>query len=214
MIRTLDVFEWIECLQRVYAENRQLLTDLDAAIGDADHGINMDRGFARVKAELGSQAIGDIGGLLKTVAMILIKHVGGAAGPLYGTFFLRAGTVCAGRDAIDSAGMVAMLSAGLEGVMQRGKAGRNEKTMVDALGPCIERMQQLLEQGAELAEILKQGSESARHGMESTVPMLAKKGRASYLGERSVGHQDPGATSAYLLIQTMAECFGPGTESG
>lgn len=208
MVDKDGVISWIRALQAVYVENRQYLTDLDAAIGDADHGINMDRGFTRVVEELDKNTASDIGGTLKAVAMVLIKTVGGAAGPLYGTFFLRAGAACAGKDTLEADDIVAMLEAGLEGVMQRGRAGLGEKTMVDALTPCLSRMKRVLEAGDGTGEMLKQGAAAARQGMADTIPMLAKRGRASYLGERSIGHQDPGATSASLMMEAMAGAFG------
>jgi dihydroxyacetone kinase-like protein len=208
MVKVNDVLSWIKGLQAVYAENKQYLTELDSAIGDADHGINMDRGFTQVVRELEKSSSRDIGDILKTVAMVLIKTVGGAAGPLYGTFFLRAGAVCGGKEEMDSADIVMLLQAGLEGVIQRGKAELHDKTMVDALAAGLNRMKQLMINGADLGEILKQGADAARQGMKDTIPLLAKKGRASYLGERSIGHQDPGATSSYLLIRAMAEYLG------
>jgi len=210
MVDGVAVLSWIKALQAVYAENKQYLTDLDAAIGDADHGINLDRGFTRVVQELDKNKPPDISGILKTVAMVLIKTVGGAAGPLYGTFFLRAGAACAGKEEMDAADIVAMLEAGLEGVVQRGKAGLNDKTMVDALTSGLIRMKQLLADGAEIKEMLQQGAAATQQGMKDTIPMLARKGRASYLGERSIGHQDPGATSSYLLMETMARILGNG----
>jgi dihydroxyacetone kinase-like protein len=208
MVDKQDVLAWVTALQTVYAENKQYLTELDAAIGDGDHGINMDRGFVRVVEALADSNPEDIGAILKTVAMVLIKSVGGAAGPLYGTFFLRAGVPCAGKDSLAAADIVAMMQAGLEGVVQRGKAELNDKTMVDALAPGIHRMKTCLAQGVELKEMLQQGTAAARQGMQDTIPLRARKGRASYLGERSIGHQDPGATSSYLLVETMARCFG------
>jgi dihydroxyacetone kinase-like protein len=129
---------------------------------------------------------------------------------LYGTFFLRAGAACAGKEEMDAADIVAMLEAGLEGVVQRGKAGLNDKTMVDALTSGLIRMKQLLADGAEIKEMLQQGAAATQQGMKDTIPMLARKGRASYLGERSIGHQDPGATSSYLLMETMARILGNG----
>jgi dihydroxyacetone kinase-like protein len=210
MVDGVAVLSWIKALQAVYAENKQYLTDLDSAIGDADHGINMDRGFTRVVRELEQNTPPDISGMLKTVAMVLIKTVGGAAGPLYGTFFLRAGAACSGKEELDSADIVAMFEAGLEGVVQRGKAGLNDKTMVDALTPGVNRMKQLLADGAGIEEMLQQGAAATQQGMKDTIPMLAKKGRASYLGERSIGHQDPGATSSYLLMEMMSRVLGNG----
>jgi dihydroxyacetone kinase-like protein len=208
MVRYQDVLAWIKGLQAVFTENRQYLTELDAAIGDADHGINMDRGFSRVAQALEETVSGDVGMILKTVATVLIRTVGGAAGPLYGTFFLRAADACAGKKALEAADIVGMMQAGLDGVMQRGKAAPNDKTMVDALSPGVQRMKQLLAEGAGLQEMLEQGAAAAQQGMKDTIPLQARKGRASYLGERSIGHQDPGATSSYLLLEAMAGFFG------
>jgi dihydroxyacetone kinase-like protein len=203
-----QLLAWLEALQQVYAENKQYLTDLDSAIGDADHGINMDRGFTAVRVELEKNRPQDISATLKTVAMTLIRTVGGAAGPLYGTFFLRASTTCTGKAELQAADLVTMFEAGLAGVVQRGKAEPDDKTMVDALTPALNAMQQALDNGADLKEILRQGTTAAETGMKNTIPLQARKGRASYLGERSIGHQDPGATSSYLLIETAANTWG------
>lgn len=200
-----EVLRWIGALQQVYAENRQFLTELDSAIGDADHGINMDRGFTAVQAELAAQAPPDIRAVFQSVATALIRHVGGAAGPLYGTFFLRAATACAGKTEIEAADVVAMFQAGIEGVGQRGKAAAGDKTMLDALLPALEAMRQA--PGVSCAAVLEAGAAAAHAGMLATVPMQARKGRASYLGARSIGHQDPGATSSYLLLQAAADTW-------
>lgn len=198
---------WVEALQRVYAENRQWLTDLDSAIGDADHGTNMDRGFTTAIAELEAAAPADIRSVLQCLAASLIRHVGGASGALYGTFFLRASTACAGKEELDAAGFVSMFQEGFKGIQQRGKAEPGDKTMLDALAPALVAMRRGVETGAGLQEVLEQGAAAARTGMEATVPMQARKGRASYLGPRSVGHQDPGATSSWLLLETAARVF-------
>ncbi len=203
-IGTREVLAWLEALQRVYAENRQHLTDLDSAIGDADHGSNMDRGFTALQTELAKNVPADIPSVLKTAASVLIRTVGGASGPLYGTFFLRAGTACAGKTELEPADVVAMFQAGIEGVQQRGKAAAGDKTMVDALLPAVTAMQQGLRDGGGLKGILDQGAAAAEAGMLGTIPMQARKGRASYLGARSIGHQDPGATSSYLLLKAAA----------
>ncbi len=212
MINLDDLLAWIRKLQHVYAENKDYLTELDAAIGDADHGINMNRGFSAVAAELDKNAPADNSALLKTVAMTLIKTVGGAAGPLYGTFFLRAAATCEGKENLAPADLIALFDAGLSGVVQRGKAELNDKTMVDALSPAVAAMKKNLETDGGLKEILADGAAAAESGMKLTIGMPARKGRASYLGERSVGHQDPGATSSYLLIQAAADTWGQ-TES-
>jgi len=200
-----DLLAWLDALQQVYAGNRQLLTDLDAAIGDADHGVNMDRGFTAVKAALAADTGAELAATLQAAAGILIRTVGGASGPLYGTFFLRAGTACAGLAELDEAGLVKMFQAGIEGVVQRGKAAPGDKTMLDALLPALEAMRAAQAAGGDLATLLRAGAEAAERGMTATIPMQARKGRASYLGERSVGHQDPGATSAWLMLRAAAD---------
>jgi dihydroxyacetone kinase-like protein len=208
MISRDNLVTWIEGLQQVYAENKEYLTKLDAAIGDADHGINMNRGFTNAQAELEKTNPEEISAVLKTVAMALIRTVGGAAGPLYGTFFMRASTTCANKETLEAADVVNLFEAGLGGVLQRGKADLNDKTMVDALQPALNAMKDALESGANLPEILQQATQAAEEGMKGTIPLQAKKGRASYLGERSIGHQDPGATSSYLMIKTAADLWG------
>jgi dihydroxyacetone kinase-like protein len=202
-----EVVKWLEVLQQVYAGNRQWLTELDSAIGDADHGINMDRGFTAVKAELAAHPPSDIRSVFQSVATVLIRHVGGAAGPLYGTFFLRAAATCAGKTEIEAADAVALFQAGVEGVGQRGKAVAGDKTMLDALLPALDAMRKGLEDGCGLTVVLDAGAAAAQAGMLATIPMQARKGRASYLGARSIGHQDPGATSSYLLLQAAADTW-------
>jgi dihydroxyacetone kinase-like protein len=194
------VLAWLDALQRVYAENRQRLTDLDAAIGDADHGTNMDRGFTAVKTALAENAPAEIGAILKAVAAVLIRTVGGASGPLYGTFFLRAGAVMDGTESVGPAELVQLFEAGIQGIEQRGKAAPGDKTMLDALLPALHALRR---DGLEAAVA------AAEAGMLATIPMQARKGRASYLGARSVGHADPGATSAWLLLKTAAEVWRP-----
>ncbi len=205
-----ELLEWLNCLQRVYAENRQRLTELDSAIGDADHGINMDRGFAAVRTELASHAAADIGAILQTAATVLIRNVGGASGPLYGTFFLRASAACAGKSELDAAGVVSLFQAGAEGVRRRGKAEPGDKTMVDALEPALAAMRKALNEDGSLGAVLAAGAAAAEQGMLATIPMQARKGRASYLGPRSVGHQDPGATSSWLLVRAAADTWREG----
>lgn len=205
-VRAAGVRAWLDALARVYAENRQQLTDLDAAIGDADHGINMERGFTAVKAELPADAA-DIQAILQAVAGVLIRRVGGASGPLYGTFFLRAAAACAGKSELDAAAVVAMFQAGVDGIAQRGKAAPGDKTMLDALAPAVGAMRKASEDGGELAGVLDAGTAAAEAGMLATIPIQARKGRASYLGPRSMGHQDPGATSAWLLLKAAAETW-------
>jgi dihydroxyacetone kinase-like protein len=207
MVNRDNLLAWINALTQVYAENKQFLTQLDSNIGDADHGINMDRGFQAVKVELDKTNPQDISAVLKTVAMSLIRTVGGASGPLYGTFFMRASAACANKAELGPADVVALFEAGLEGVLQRGKAELNDKTMVDAQKPALEAMKQALADGADIQTILQAGVAAAEAGVKNTIPLQARKGRASYLGERSIGHQDPGATSSYLLIKAAADLW-------
>ncbi len=202
-----QIVDWLEALHGVYREHRQRLTDLDAAIGDADHGTNMDRGFAAVHAALAATPPADPGGVFQAAAGVLIRTVGGAAGPLFGTFFLRAGARCAGKAELDAAAMVSAFEAGVEGVQQRGKAVAGEKTMLDALLPAVSAMRATLSAEASLSQVIEAGASAAEQGMLSTIPMRATKGRASYLGERSIGHQDPGATSAYLMLRAAADTW-------
>jgi dihydroxyacetone kinase-like protein len=204
-----DVMRWLERTADVLHENRTYLTDLDSAIGDADHGINMDRGFSAVRDRFPTMATMDISTRLRTVGSTLVSTVGGAGGPLYGTAYLRAAGVVAGKQELSSADVVAMLEAFLGGIVARGKAQPGEKTMVDALTPALASARQALDEGATLAQITSRAAAAAEEGMKATIPMLATKGRASYLGERSIGHQDPGATSSWLILRSLAEaCEG------
>jgi len=192
---------------RVIEENKDLLTELDSAIGDGDHGINMARGFAAVGKVLEEEGTEnpDAGGLLKTVGMTLVSTVGGASGPLYGTAFLRAGAVLTGRETLTGEDLVKALGAALEGIKQRGSAQPGDKTMVDALEPAHSALSDALEAHQDLGRALDEAVAAARTGMEYTKDIIARKGRASYLGERSIGHQDPGATSSYLIIKAVRD---------
>jgi phosphoenolpyruvate---glycerone phosphotransferase subunit DhaL len=196
---------WLERYAGIVAEQKQYLTGLDAAIGDGDHGINMDRGFQTVLVKLAPVRDKDAGTLLKTTGMALVGSVGGAGGPLYGTFFLRAGAALDGKSEVSDKELVSALEAGLKGVVERGKANRNDKTMVDALAPAIERARQYVDEGAPLEEALAAAADAAEEGMKATIPLKALKGRASYLGDRSIGHQDPGATSSYLMLRALSD---------
>lgn len=199
-----QIMSWLERIADALHENAQYLTQLDSSIGDADHGINMDRGFTAIRAKFPEMATMDIAGRLKTVGMTLVSTVGGASGPLYGTAFLRASTATTGKQELSPADLVAMLDALLGGVVARGKAQPGEKTMVDALTPAVNSAKEALAQGKDLATITAQAAAAAEEGMKATIPMLATKGRASYLGERSIGHQDPGATSSWLILRSLA----------
>ncbi len=199
------VVKCIEAIAEVLKENREYLTQLDAAIGDADHGINMDRGFTAVMQKLPSVKDKDMGTILKTVGMTLVSTVGGAGGPLYGTFFMRAGMSLGDKSVLDINDFAAALEAARDGVVARGKANLGDKTMVDALTPALEALKEAVADGADAVSALRRMTAAAEQGMKDTIPMLAKKGRASYLGERSIGHQDPGATSSYFILKTITE---------
>ena len=203
-----QMIKWLERFAALLAENKDHLTQLDSAIGDADHGANMDRGFKAVLGKKTEFQGKDIATVFKTVAMTLISTVGGASGPLYGTFFLQAGLLAAGKSSISAEEFGALLEKGLNGVIQRGKANPGDKTMIDAMQPAVEAYRKAVQGGESLDGALKKAAKSSREGMKATIPLVAKKGRASYLGERSAGHQDPGSTSTALLFQAAAESLG------
>ncbi len=200
-----DTLHWLERIADVLRENAAYLTQLDSAIGDADHGVNMDRGFQAVRAKFPAMASMDSATQLKTVGTTLVSTVGGASGPLYGTAFLRASAAVANKQNLTAADVVALLDAFLNGIIARGKAHTGEKTMVDALTPALIAAKQALNEGSSLAELTARASSAAEEGMKATIPLLATKGRASYLGERSIGHQDPGSTSSWLILRSLAE---------
>jgi phosphoenolpyruvate---glycerone phosphotransferase subunit DhaL len=200
-----QIVTWLEKLADVVAENKEYLTQLDSAIGDADHGINMKRGMDRVMEKLPSVADKDIGNILKTVGMTLISSVGGASGPLYGTFFMRGGMAAAAKEELTAEDLLEVLQAGLDGIVQRGRAQPGDKTMVDAWLPALAAYRAALDDGGDLVAALRAAVAGAQQGMEETIPLQARKGRASYLGERSIGHQDPGATSSYLLLKALLD---------
>jgi len=204
-ITSEHIIRFIEAVAARVKEQRQYLTQLDSPIGDADHGINLDRGFSAVVTKLPTVADKDIGTILKTTGMTLVSTVGGASGPLYGTAFLRAATALADRYELNDDDLVAALEAALEGIKMRGKAQRGEKTMIDAIEPAIDALKAARADGADLITALRAGAKAAEEGMHATIDMLATKGRASYLGERSIGHQDPGATSANLMASVLLE---------
>jgi len=198
---------WVRAFSSSVAENKDYLTKLDQAIGDADHGINMDRGMTAVLAKLHALEGDDVGALFKTVGMTLVSTVGGAAGPLYGTLFLQMGVATAGKSELEAEDWAAALDAAVQGVQMRGKAEPGDKTMVDALIPARDAFSAAVAEGASFEEALGRSAQAAEEGMQATIPLVAKKGRASYLGERSAGHQDPGATSSHLLLKTAAETW-------
>ena len=197
--------EWVRRFAHHVAENRDFLTELDAAIGDADHGSNMDRGMKAAVAALDESPPATAGALFSKVGMTLVSSVGGASGPLFGTFFLRIGTTLGDAETTSAPEFAAALRAGLGGVVDRGKAGPEDKTMYDALAPAVDALDAALADGADMVTCLKHARDAAAVGRDATTPMLARKGRASYLGERSVGHQDPGATTVALLFEAATE---------
>ncbi|RPJ27288.1 MAG: dihydroxyacetone kinase subunit L [Chloroflexi bacterium] len=202
-----DALNWIKAIANVIGENSAYLTQLDAAIGDADHGANMERGFKAVMNKMPEISDKDIGTIFKTVGMTLISTVGGAGGPLYGTFFLQAGLKTAGKMELNLVDWTEALEAALNGVIMRGKAEPGDKTMVDALTPAVVALKQSIPDSQPINKALELSAEAARQGMEGTIPLVARKGRASYLGERSADHQDPGATSSYLILRAAADTW-------
>jgi phosphoenolpyruvate---glycerone phosphotransferase subunit DhaL len=205
MVTRDQIVQWLEKFAGVLSENKEYLTQLDSAIGDADHGINMTRGFNKVLEKLPGVADKDIGNILKTVGMTLISSVGGASGPLYGTFFMRSGMAVAAKEELNNEDLYELLQAGVDGIVQRGRPKLGDKTMFDTWAPALEAYKSALEQGHDTADTLQTAVAAAEQGMKDTIPMQAKKGRASYLGERSIGHQDPGATSSYLMLKALLD---------
>ena len=203
---------WIELAAADVAEQRDYLVDLDRAIGDGDHGENMDRGFKAAVEALGPAQPASVAEVLKTVAKTLMSTVGGAAGPLYGTAFLRA-SKAAGDGDLDGAGVAAVIAGALDGIQARGKATTGEKTMVDAWTPALEAARAAAESGSDPAAVLEAAATAAEAGAAATEPMRATKGRASYLGERSIGHLDPGAVSTSLILRAAARAATEGQDA-
>lgn len=196
-----------ECISRIaerIIDNKEYLTELDREIGDADHGVNMARGFRAVLEKV-PQDSDDVGAVLKKTGMTLLSTVGGASGPLYGTAFMEAGKAVAGKERLEAADVPAILDAAIAGIQKRGKAAQGEKTMLDALIPALETYREKLESGSDLSEAMDAACAAARDGVEFTKTIRATKGRASYLGDRSIGHQDPGATSATLIMEAVRD---------
>ncbi len=202
-ISSATVLHWLELCAATFQQHKDELTQLDSAIGDADHGANMARGFNAVQAKLSTLKDQDIGAIFKAVAMVLISTVGGASGPLYGTFFLQASVPTAGKRELSALELGDAFQAGLDGLMKRGKADTGEKTMVDALVPALKAWRASAEESPSAA--ISSAVQAARQGAEATVPLVATKGRASYLGERGAGHMDPGARSSVLLLEALQE---------
>jgi dihydroxyacetone kinase-like protein len=195
---------WLRRFHQQVIKNQAELTELDSAIGDADHGINMARGMAAVIDKLDGEQPARVNDLFKTVAMTLVMSVGGASGPLYGTFFLRFGGAVGSVTELDTAALATGLHAGRAGIVERGKAELGDKTMIDALSPALDAMETAIKNGGDLAAAVTAARDAAAAGRDATLPMVARKGRASYLGERSAGHMDPGAASMSLLFDALA----------
>lgn len=200
-----QITTWLEHAAQVLDENKAYLTELDSPIGDADHGTNIARGFKVIAEKLPTVAANDIGAIFKLVAMTLMSAVGGASGLLYGNFFMKAAAVANGKDELTAAELVTVFAAGKDGIIQRGRAEVGDKTMIDAWTPALAALQSAVDAGQPLVEALQAAAAAAETGMKATIPLQARKGRASYLGERSIGHQDPGATSTYLLLNALAK---------
>ncbi len=203
-----DLTAWVRAYAEVVHANTALLTDLDAAIGDADHGSNMDRGLKAVVAAIDEGTFETADALLKKVGMTMVSTVGGASGPLYGTFFLRCGTALVDVSDVDAAAFGAALRAGVDGLVARGKAEVGDKTMYDAWAPALEAYDAAVAGDATVGDALRAAADAAAKGRDDTIPLVARKGRASYLGERSKDHQDPGATSTTMLLETAAATLG------
>jgi phosphoenolpyruvate---glycerone phosphotransferase subunit DhaL len=196
---------WVRASAAVVEDQAAALTRLDAAIGDGDHGTNMNRGFKAALQRLDGLEATDFGGVFKAVGMALISKVGGASGPLYGSFYLAVGKALGDAETVEDGALAAGLRAGYEGVVARGKAQLEDKTMLDAWHPALEALDAALAGGSDLGAALDQAERAAEAGMKATIPLVARKGRASYLGERSRDHQDPGATSTHLLVKALAD---------
>lgn len=205
MFSSGQAVEWIRRTAGVIEDNAVMLTRLDAAIGDGDHGTNMVRGFRAVLERVEPLGDGDFASLFRTVGMALIGKVGGAAGPLYGSFYMGVGKQLGAVDEAQDSDLAAALRAGYDSVVARGKAQLEDKTMLDAWHPALEALDQAIGDGAQLGEALDRAAAAAEEGMKATIPLVARKGRASYLGERSRDHQDPGATSTYLIVKALAD---------
>lgn len=205
MVNQQKVIEILRNIGETIEKEKLFLTELDNVIGDGDHGINLSRGFQEVEKKLDTLADKDIGTILKAVGMTLVSTVGGASGPLYGTAFMKAGQLMAEKDAVDINDFVEILRVSIEGVKMRGKSTTGEKTMLDAMVPALAAMEGALKVAKDSKEILLEGVEAAEDGVAYTKTIIATKGRASYLGERSIGHQDPGATSFTLMLSVIAK---------
>ncbi|UPW18073.1 dihydroxyacetone kinase subunit DhaL [Agarivorans sp. TSD2052] len=198
-----QIVSWLERSIEVFSAQQDLLTSLDREIGDADHGLNMNRGFKKVNEKLPSISDKDIGTILKTTGITLLSSIGGASGPLYGTFFIRCASLVMAKEELSLRDLTEMLQGGIDGIKDRGKAEIGDKTMIDTFSGILSSLK--LNQGKRVVEAINLAAEAGEVATKSTIPMIAKKGRASYLGERSIGHQDPGATSASLLFNCLRD---------
>ena len=199
------IVQWLEHTAAVLNDNKAYLSELDSPIGDADHGINMSRGFKAVLAKLPSVADKDIGNILKTTGMALISSVGGASGPLYGTFFMRSGAALISKEELTNDDVLQLFRDGVEGIAQRGRPQLGDKTMFDAWSPALSALQAAFLTSNDVVAAVRSMVAAAEQGMQNTIPLQARKGRASYLGERSIGHQDPGATTTFLMLKALLE---------
>lgn len=203
-IDIIKIKEWLSSVADTYEKNKDYLTQLDSDIGDADHGINMNRGFKLVKEMINSENKESISDIFKSTGTLLIKNIGGSSGPLYGTFFLNAGILSNNKESLSLSDITDIFNKGANAISSLGKSKAGEKTMLDTLFPSLDAMKESINENSEDAKLFKNKvMEAAENGMKSTINMLATKGRASYLGERSVGHQDPGATSMFMLIKDL-----------
>ena len=205
VITSEQLVGWLRRFRDLVIKNQTELTELDSAIGDADHGSNMARGMTAVINKLDQGRSPHVNDLFKTVAMTLVTSVGGASGPLYGTFFLRFAGMAGPTIELDAEGLDMAFRAGLAGIVERGKAEAGDKTMVDALSPALDSMEAVIKSGGDLDAAVTAARDAAAAGRDATVPLVARKGRASYLGERSAGHMDPGAASMSLLFDALAD---------
>ncbi len=206
-IDTAVLTDWVHRFRDAVTDKREWLTELDSAIGDADHGANMARGMTAAVAKIDAGSASTCDELLKSVGMTLVSSVGGASGPLYGTFFLRMGMTAGAVAELDGAVLASALRAGLDGIVARGKAEAGDKTLFDAMAPAVDAFDAALGDGGDLAEAARGAADAAESGRDATAPLVARKGRASYLGERSAGHLDPGAASTALLFRALADAI-------
>ena len=207
VVTKAQVIAWLEKTAEVIQANKEYLTQLDSPIGDADHGINMSRGFTKVVEKLPSVVDTDIGTILKTIGMTLMSSVGGASGPLYGTFYMRAGTSAAAKQELSGDDLFNALQSGVDGVVQRGRPQLQDKTMYDAWVPAMQALRAGIDNGKTVVEAVGDAVAAAEQGRNDTISLQARKGRASYLGERSIGHQDPGATSTHLILKALLDAL-------